>query len=232
MPPDGKLGDADIGVLSAGSRWAARGRRRPSAPRRPASTSPTSSGASGRSSRSRRRSRRPSRTPPGRGSPIDRFILARLEAKGLGRSRGRQAHADSPRDVRPDRPAADAGRDRRLPGGRFAATRSRRSSTGCWRRRPTANAGAGTGSTWPATPTRPARPPTIPVPRGLPLPQLRHRRLQPRQALRPVRPRADRRRPAARPDRRPAGSTPSWSPPPASWPSRRGSASTRRTTST
>ncbi len=33
-------------------------------------------------------------------------------------------------------------------------THSSGSSTGCWRRRATANAGAGTGSTWPVTPTR------------------------------------------------------------------------------
>ena len=35
--------------------------------------------------------------------------------------------------------------------------RSRRSSTGCWPRRSSASAGAGTGSTWPATPSRAAR---------------------------------------------------------------------------
>ena len=69
-------------------------------------------------------------------------------------------------------------------------------STGCWPRRTTASAGAGTGSTSSATPTRPAATPTS-----------RSRRptatattsstLQPRQALRPVPPRAARRRPAA-----------------------------------
>ena len=66
----------------------------------------------------------------------------------------RQADADSPGDVRPDRPAADAGRDRRLSQGRRRRTPSPRWWTGCWRRRPTASAGAGTGSTWPATPIR------------------------------------------------------------------------------
>ena len=50
------------------------------------------------------------------------------------------APADRPtllrrRHVRPDRPAADAGRARRLPEGRLAATPTRRSSIGCWRRR-------------------------------------------------------------------------------------------------
>ena len=44
--------------------------------------------------------------------------------------------------------------------------RSRRSWTACWRRRPTASAGAGTGSTWPTTPTPPARRPTSPCPQA------------------------------------------------------------------
>ena len=49
-------------------------------------------------------------------NPIDRFILARLENEGLHPSPGGgQDHADSPRDARPDRPAADAGRGRRVP---------------------------------------------------------------------------------------------------------------------
>ena len=42
----------------------------------------------------------------------------------------------------------------------------------------------------------------LPGPAGVPLPQLRHRRVQPRQALRPVPARADRRRPARRTRRR------------------------------
>ena len=66
---------------------------------------------------------------------------------------GRQAHADPPGDVRPDRPAADAGggrgvRDRRVArrvreGGRPAARLARTTASG----------GGGTGSTSPATPT-------------------------------------------------------------------------------
>ena len=43
--------------------------------------------------------------------------------------------------------------DRRLPQGRLARTPTKRSSIACWPARTTANAGAGTGSTWPATPT-------------------------------------------------------------------------------
>ena len=43
-------------------------------------------------------------------------------------------------------------------------TRSRRSSTACWPRPPSASAGAGTGSTWPATANRPARRATCRIP--------------------------------------------------------------------
>ena len=52
-------------------------------------------------------------------SEIDRFILAGLEARGLSpAAAGRPAHAHPPRDVRPDRPAADARGGRRVPGRR------------------------------------------------------------------------------------------------------------------
>ena len=70
MPPTGKLDDREIGVLTHWVELGARGRSRPSSPRRPPSSgSPTNSGASGRSSRSRRRNRPPSRTPPGTARP-------------------------------------------------------------------------------------------------------------------------------------------------------------------
>ena len=59
----------------------------------------------------------------------------------------------APRHLRPDRPAADAGGGRGVPGRRRRRTPTAASSTGCWRRRTTASAGAGTGSTSPATPT-------------------------------------------------------------------------------
>ena len=46
-------------------------------------------------------------------NPIDNFVLAKLEAAGLTpRARSRSPHACSPREPRPDRPAADAGRGR------------------------------------------------------------------------------------------------------------------------
>ena len=49
-------------------------------------------------------------------NPIDQFILARLEREGLrALARSRQGHAAPPRHLRPDRAAADAGGDRRLP---------------------------------------------------------------------------------------------------------------------
>ncbi len=44
-------------------------------------------------------------------TPIDAFVLARLEKEGLDAgARGRQGHAAAPRLARPDRPAADAAR--------------------------------------------------------------------------------------------------------------------------
>ena len=47
---------------------------------------------------------------------IDRFVLAKLEANGMTAERaGGQAHADPPRLLRPDRPAADAGGGERVP---------------------------------------------------------------------------------------------------------------------
>ena len=61
--------------------------------------------------------------------------------------------ADPPAVARPDRPAADAGGGRRVPRDSRARAPTSGWSTGCWPRRTTASAGAGTGSTWPATPT-------------------------------------------------------------------------------
>ena len=54
-------------------------------------------------------------------NPIDRFVLAKLRRSGpeAGADR-RQADADPPRHLRPDRAAADAGGDRRVPRRRLA----------------------------------------------------------------------------------------------------------------
>ena len=101
------------------------------------------------------------------------------------------------RHVRPDRPAADArggrGVRRRPRPGRL----SRSSSTGCSPRRATASSGAGTGWTWPGTPTpratsTPGRSGSSCTPG---LPRLGREGVQRRPALRPVPPRSDRGRP-------------------------------------
>ena len=75
---------------------------------------------------------------------------------------GGPADAHPPRDLRPDRPAADARRDRRVPRDAVAGRvrQSRRSAARL--ARITASAGAGTGSTSSATPTRPATTPITP----------------------------------------------------------------------
>ena len=109
---------------------------------------------------------------------------------------------DPPRLLRPDRPAADAGRGAARSSPTRRRTPSRRSSTACSPRRTTANAGAATGSTSRATPTPRdsatggARAPFYPV--RVDLPRLRHQGVQRRPAVRPVHPRAARRRPAGR----------------------------------
>ncbi len=48
-------------------------------------------------------------------SPIDRFLLARLESHGLTpNAEADRATLNPPRELRPDRPAADSGRNRRF----------------------------------------------------------------------------------------------------------------------
>ena len=66
---------------------------------------------------------------------------------------GRQAHADPPRDVRPDRPAADARGGRGVREGRLARRLREAGRPLARLARTTASAGGGTGSTSPATPT-------------------------------------------------------------------------------
>ena len=85
---------------------------------------------------------------------IDRFILARLETRRTrALAAGRPGHAAPPAEPRPDRPAADDRRGRRLPRRQQRRRLRAGRSSGCWPRPTTASAGAGTGSTRPATPT-------------------------------------------------------------------------------
>ena len=87
-------------------------------------------------------------------TPIDAFILARLEKEGLTPSpEADQVDAAPPPQPRPHRPAADARGGRRLPRRQPRPTPTSSWSSACWRRRTTASAGAATGSTPPATPT-------------------------------------------------------------------------------
>ena len=137
--------------------------------RQPARRSPTPRSRSSGSGSSRARSgsstgpsSRPSapscravqRRRSGSRNPIDRFVLARLEARRTeALARGRPRHADPPRDARPHRPAADAGRGRRLPR-RQVARRLREGGRPAARLAALRRAhGAATGSTPPATPT-------------------------------------------------------------------------------
>ena len=104
--------------------------------------------------------------------------------------------AGAPAAPRPDRPAAHAGRGRGVRR-RQASDAYERWSSGCWRRRTTASAGRGTGSTWPAGPSRRATRATTsaPTPGATAITSWT---ASTRQALRPLRPRAaGRRRDAA-----------------------------------
>ena len=164
-------------------------------------------------------------------SPIDAFILARLEAAGIEPAPDRgPAHADSPRHVRPDRIAADARGDR----ARSSPIRRRTRSQG-------GRSLAGVAGLWrtlgPALARR--------------RPLRRHRRRDGRlsraarrtciaitsstlsTATSPTISSSASRSPATCwPARHRARSTPRWSPPPASWPSRAASASIPKTTTT
>ena len=103
--------------------------------------------------------------PDGAANEIDAFLLDALRSQGITpappadrRTWIRRATFDL--TGLPPTPEEVDG----VPRGRFGRGVRRRSSIGCWPRRPTASAGRGTGSTWSATPTtttatrRPARP--------------------------------------------------------------------------
>ena len=127
MPPDGRLPAA---VVADFERWVARGAVDPRISDNPVVAARSDSGAAydfgpGREHWAYRRMARPEQ-PAVRDEawvrgPIDRFVLARLEADGFdaGRAR-RQAATAAAGHVRPDRPAPDPGRDRRVPGRRAA----------------------------------------------------------------------------------------------------------------
>ena len=141
---------------------------------------------------------RPSRTPAGPRNPIDAFVLARLEREGLRPvARGRPGDPDPPRHARPDRPAADARRGRRLPrrpvAGRLREGRRPAARLAALRRAH----GAGTGSTRPATPT-PTATTTTTTGRMWPWRDWVIDAFNAQPALRPLHRRAARRRPAAR----------------------------------
>ena len=137
-------------------------------------------------------------------SDVDRFLLAAMEARGCGRWATPIGPPAPAAQLRPDRPAADAGRGRGVPGRRVARRGGKggRSAAGVAgvrravgpalaRRRPLRRVERQGGE-----PQLPAR---------LALPRLRHRRLQRRQAVRQVHHGADRRRPDAGQGRPAAG---------------------------
>ena len=150
MPPKGeRLTAAQIGILRAwidqGADWPGRRRKRRSARLVVAAAAGSAAApALGRG-----------RAP---GSQPRRSLRSRQAARegDLLRPRSRPPHAHSPALLRPDRPAADAGRSRGLRRRRDRQTRTRSWSIGCSPRRTTASAGPGTGSTSSTTATRTA----------------------------------------------------------------------------
>ena len=176
MPPAGKLPAGEIDVLT---RWVKEGLPWSGCYRRwPFELDIAGQGPPRRSSQARcarrlvvsarraaagSRRQEPALVPqPDRCLPPGPARGGRLAAGARGRSR----HLDPAAHVRPDRAAADARRGRRVRRRSRPATPTSAWSTGCSPRRITARNGAGTGSTWFATPrptatsaTRPSRSP-------------------------------------------------------------------------
>ena len=165
MPPKGdRLTPAEVGLLRA---WIDQGASWPDG----ATLAPASAAKPGGDHWAFRAPSRPElagRPRPGLGPQPDRRLRAGQARGERGRAvaRGRPRHPDPPAEPRPARPAADARRGRGVPRATLGPTPTSSWSTACSPRRTTASAGAGTGSTWPATPTatatrrtRPARTP-------------------------------------------------------------------------
>ena len=109
-------------------------------------------------------------------------------------ARSRQDDAAAPRDLRPDRPAADAGRGRRVP--RRPLARRVREARRCAAAVPALRRADGRAVARRRPLRRHARLPHRQPPRHVALARLGHRRLQPQPALRPVHDRAARGRSA------------------------------------
>ena len=159
MPPKSKLPASEIAVLT---RWVDMGAPWPGDDR-PKSAAKADAGTFDLEARAKHWSFQPIRAPEPPEvrdrdwpkDPIDRFILAELEAKGLAPA----PEADRRTLIRratfdliglPPSPRRSTPSSRTRP-----PTPSRRWSTACSRRPTTASAGGGTGSTWSATPRRP-----------------------------------------------------------------------------
>ena len=150
MPPDGPLDGRQIAALT---RWVELGAPWP-ADRRPRPVATPAAGPLGVPAGRRPAAAGASVTPAGSARPIDAFVLAKLEAEGLTPSPPADRRTLIRRvDLRPDRPAADAGGGRGVRRRTSRPTRTPSWSTGCSPARTTASTGAGTGSTSPATPT-------------------------------------------------------------------------------
>ena len=159
MPPSGKLKDAQIAVLE---KWVKLGAPDPREVAPMGVAGDAANLEAGRRHwayqppvRARAAGREAERS--GRGATSIGSSWRRWRRRGCGPPSMRTASAGPAALLRPDRPAADAGADRRV---RATAIRDPQSAyreagrSSCWRRRTSASAGAGTGWTSPATASR------------------------------------------------------------------------------